>query len=384
MSAQSFAIQTEKKFISGDAALEEEKYMNPFLLLEDGTRFDGISLGIKEERYGPVIMNTGVVGYQEIITDPANAGKIVVFTYPLIGNYGINRAFNESARAWISGLIIKESSRIYSNWQAKGSLEDFLMQEKLVALSAVDTRTLAVRIRDHGEMWGALSQGKTSEKEVLKKIAAAKSEKRSYAKEISVKQLTTIASPSSSHPLQIALIDLGTTQSLLRQLALMNCEVTLFPFNSPPDQVMAMKPDGIVISGGPEDDPAVEQVSKTLKELLGKVPLFGTSAGHEAIALALGGRLKRLAVGHHGVNYPVMKPGSLKGEITVQNHSFVVDEESVKEVKDLKIEERNLNDHTIEKMRSDTRKFISIQYYPASPGCNEVHPVLREFLTLLQ
>jgi len=357
--------------------------MNPFLLLEDGTRFDGVSLGIKEERYGPVIMNTGVVGYQEIITDPANAGKIIVLTYPLIGNCGINRSFNESAKTWISGLIIRESSRIHSNFQAKGRFEDFLVKEKVAALSRVDTRTLAVRIRDYGEMWGAVSQGKASVKEVLKKIAAAKSEKRSYTQKISVKQPTPLGSvPPGAFTL--ALIDLGTTRSLVKQLTMMNCAITLFPFNSPPDKIMEIKPDGIVLSGGPEDDPAIEQASKTVKELFGKVPLFGTSAGHEAVALALGGRLQRLAVGHHGVNYPVMRPGSLKGEITVQNHSFVVDEDSLKEVKDLKIEERNLNDRTIEKMRSDTRRFISIQYYPASPGCNEVHPVLREFLTLLK
>jgi carbamoyl-phosphate synthase small subunit len=146
---------------------------------------------------------------------------------------------------------------------------------------------------------------------------------------------------------------------------------------------MALNPDGVVISSGPEDDPAILQVSAGIKALLGKVPVLGISAGHEAIALSLGGKLKRLNVGHHGNNYPVMKPDSLKGEITVQNHSLVVDEDSLKEIKDVKIEERNLNDRTIEKMRSDTRKFISIQYYPSSPGCKEVHPVLREFLSVL-
>jgi len=357
--------------------------MNPFLLLEDGTRFEGVSLGIKGERYGPVIINTGVVGYQEIITDPANAGKIVALTYPLIGNYGINKSFNESAGAWISGLIIKESSRIYSNWQAEDSFKNFLRREKIACLSEVDTRTLAVRIRDHGEMWGAIFYDEVNEKEILKRIEKAKSGPRSYIKEISVKQPTSLSSQSSSPSLQIAVIDLGTTQGLLRQLKDMNCAVTLLPFDTSPEQIIALKPDGIIISSGPEDDPAIHKVSETTRELLGKIPVLGISAGHEAIVLSLGGGLKRLHVGHHGVNYPVIKPNSLKGEITVQNHSFIVDEESMKGIKDLEIEERNLNDHTIEKIRSNARKFISVQYYPASPGCNEIHPVLREFSAIL-
>jgi carbamoyl-phosphate synthase small subunit len=357
--------------------------MKPYLLLEDGTRFEGVSLGVKEERCGPVIINTGVVGYQEIITDPANAGKIMILTYPLIGNYGINKSFNESAKAWISGLIIKENSRIYSNWQAEDSFENFLMREKVTCLSEVDTRTLTVRIRDHGEMWGAISPAGLDEKEIIKRIKKAKAEEQSYIKEISVEQPTSLSPASSSHPLKIGVIDLGAPQNLLKQLTMMNCAVTLLPFDSASELIMALKLDGVIISSGPEDDPAIQQVSETIKELLGKVPVLGIAVGHEAIALALGGKLKRLAVGHHGVNYPVMKPASLKGEITVQNHSFVVDEDSLKRITDLNIEERNLNDQTIEKMRSDTRRFISIQYYPASPGCNEVHPVLKEFVSIL-
>ena len=359
-------------------------HMNSFLLLEDGTHFDGVPLGVQEERYGPVIINTGVVGYQEIMTDPANAGKIVVLTYPLIGNYGINKSFNESAKAWISGLIIKESSRIYSNFQAEESFERFLVKEKVATLSEVDTRTLAVRIRDHGEQWGAISHGKADEKEILKRIAKAKSEQRSQMKKISVKKPTPLSPASSSNSFKIGVIDLGAPQSLLKQLTMLNCAITLLPFDSSREQIMAMKPDGIVVSSGPEDDPAIQQVSETIRELIGKVPLLGISAGHEAIALSLGGKLKRLAVGHHGVNYPVTKPGSLKGEITVQNHSFAVDEDSLKGVKDLNIEERNLNDQTIEKMKSDSRRFISVQYYPASPGCREVHPILKEFVSILR
>lgn len=348
--------------------------MQASLILEDGTVFSGISIGVEGTRCGPVVFYTGVVGYQEAMTDPANAGKILVMTYPLIGNYGINPKFNESKKSWIKGLVIKESSQIYSNWQAEGSFGDFLKKEEVVCIGEVDTRTLTVKIRDDGEQWGTLSSKPIKVKAAVKKIKGEKEKKVSFLKDISTDHLTCINSGSP----KVVVLDLGVCNSFLNQLKTLGYEVWLAPYDITASDILKMVPSGIIISNGPEEDPGLDRVVGTVKEILGKVPMLGISTGHQVIARALGGRISRLKIGHHGVNYPVISPDSFKGEITVQNHSFVVDEESLK---DVEIIEKNVNDKTIEKMKSDGLKFVSIQYYPASPGFGQPHPIFKEIIS---
>jgi len=334
------------------------------LILKDGTKFSGISIGVEDVRSGTVVLYTGVVGYQEVMTDPANAGRILVMTYPLIGNYGINPRFSESKKAWCAGIVIKENTRIYSNWQAVSSFEEFLKREAVVCLFGVDTRTLAVKIREGGEQWGTISSDKIEPCKTL-----------SFLKEISVDKLTHAVKGKGK---RVVIIDLGVTYSILRQLERLDCDVWLVPYNISPGELLKMKPDRVIISNGPEEDPELDKAVNTVKGILGKVPLLGISTGHLVIARALGGKVTRLKIGHRGVNYPVISPDSFKGEITVQNHGFVADEDSLG--KDIDIIERNVNDKTIEKMASDKLKFISIQYYPASPGFGEPHSVFSEFL----
>lgn len=337
------------------------------LILQDGTRFDGISIGVDGTRSGMVALYTGVVGYEEVMTDPANAGRILVMTYPLIGNYGINPRFNESKKVWCSGLVIKENSRIYSNWQAEGSFEGFLENEDVVCLSGVDTRTLAVKIRDSGEQWGTISSRSIDKPQPQKNL--------SFLKEISVDRVTHAVKGKGK---KIVIIDLGVQNSILAQLEKLGYDVWLVPYNFSSSELLKLKPDGVIISNGPEEDPELNKTVGLVKDILGKVHMLGISTGHEVIAKALGGKIKKLKIGHRGVNYPVISEGSFKGEITVQNHSFVVDEFSMD--KDVEIIERNLNDKTIEKMESAKLKFVSIQYYPASPGLGEPNRIFSEFL----
>ncbi|NIM03538.1 glutamine-hydrolyzing carbamoyl-phosphate synthase small subunit [bacterium] len=362
--------------------------MTGVLVLEDGTYFEGISIGKAGERIGEVVLNTAVVGYQEIMTDPANAGKILVFTYPLIGNYGVARKFSESRKCWIEALVIREESKTYSNWQAEETFNNFLNKERLVAVSEVDTRTLAVRVRDYGEMLGIVSTavplaGKERKiGDLVKRVKDYKKHmKRNFITNIS-REITEIKSNNSGP--KIAIIDLGMSNSFVKQLKTLGCNLTLLPYNTDQEKILGLNPDGLIISNGPEEDEAISGIVEVVKKLIGKIPILGISLGHEIMALALGGRLKRLKIGHRGVNYPVKSSSSHKGDITVQNHSFVVDEESIKGRDDIKITLRNVNDDSIEEMESGPLKFISTQYYPVSPGFDEINVVFKRFLELMK
>lgn len=352
------------------------------LALEDGSVFEGKLIGAGGECVGEVALNTAVVGYQEMLSDPANAGKILILTYPLIGNYGVADKFYESSKCWAAGLVIKESSRIYSNWQAGGPFEDFLKREKITAISGVDTRTLAVRIRDKGEMLGIISASGNGTAGLISKLRDYKKDpKADFISKISVKAIKEMKGGKGP---RVAVLDIGMLRSFIKQLQTLGCDVTLLPYDTTPEKILSLKPDGLIISNGPEGDYSLPRVAKTIERLLGTIPIMGISTGHEAIAMALGARLKRMRLGHRGVNYPVKSADSLHGEITVQNHAFVVEEGSLKSNKDVRVTLRNLNDNSIEEMESEKRQFISTQYYPASPGFDEVNDAFLRFLTLIK
>lgn len=354
--------------------------MKARLVLEDGSSFEGLSIGSDGERMGEVVLNTAVVGYQEMMTDPANAGKILVLTYPLIGNYGVAGKFNESKKCWITGLAIKESSRIYSNWQAEGPFEDFLKKESVLTITDIDTRTIAVTIRDKGEMPGIISTKDSTKEELLAKLKNYKKNKHGVIKDISVKKTTEIEGKASGA--HIAVLDLGMLNSFIKQLSTLGCNITLLPYNTKSKDILALKPDGLIVSSGPEEDAAIPEIADIVRGVIGKLPVMGISTGHQILALAAGGKLKKMKVGHHGVNYPVKPADGFKGEITVQNHSYIVDEDSIKHKKDIAITLRNINDKSIEAMESKPLKFMSIQYYPVSPGFDEVNGAFIKFLKM--
>jgi len=356
--------------------------MKAILMLEDGISFYGESQGVKGKSIGELILNTAVVGYQEMMTDPANAGKILVLTYPLIGNYGCAPKFNESKKVWLCGLAIKEKTRIFSNWQAKESFDNFLEGHSLPMISEVDTRTLAVHLRKKGELWGIISTDTFSSEELLYKINDFRKKKTaSRLPEISVQQPLNIGKAKAKK--RIAILDLGITNSIIRQLEALGCALTIFPYNTTAEEILRLKPAGLIISNGPEEDAELKEAVNNVKDLLGRLPILGISTGHQVLAKALGAKLSRMPLGHRGVNYPIGNPGSHKGEITVQNHSWVVEKNSLEKIKDVKITAFNINDKTVEEMESKRRKFIGIQYYSASPGLNEVNCVFTKFMKLL-
>lgn len=357
--------------------------MKAVLMLEDGKSFTGEALGSGGEEIGEVIFNTAVVGYQEMLTDPANAGKILTLTYPLIGNYGCAPKFNESNRVWPAGLVIKEKSRIFSNWQARQSFDEFIKEHQLMAITAVDTRTLAVHLRQKGQMCGVISTRSCQAKELLAKINDfRKSKMESLLPRISVSKPRQLGRPKAGAK-KIAILDLGITQSILKQLETLGLSITLLPYNTAAQEILRLKPDGVIISGGPEEDIGLKEVAGNVKALIGRVPILGISCGHQVLAGALGAKITKMKLGHHGVNYPMQNPAYYKGEITVQNHSSVVDTDSLHKIKEVKITGFNLNDRTVEEMESKKLKLIGVQYIPASPGFNEANPVFKRFMKML-
>ena len=349
------------------------------LALGNGSIYKGSSIGVDGERSGWVSFYTGIVGYQEVLTVPANAAKIVVMTYPLIGNCGIAKRFMESIKPWISGIVIKENSRIISNWQAEEGLSTFLKRKRILAVEGIDTRALMLEIREAGEQFGIISTRDFNPASLKKKIETAKTNVLDVVEEISIKKINRI----SRGDLAIGIIDIGVTNTLLNQLETLGCQVVLIPYNTAYNDILNLSLQGLIVSDGPEMDKGIYRVVDTVKRLLGKIPILGIAAGCQVLAMAMGGRVERMHLGHHGLNYPVSRPRSLKGKITSQNHSYVINEDSLKD-KPVKVSWRNINDQTIEGIESKRLKASGCQFYPSPPARGEVHPVLEEFALTLQ
>ncbi len=355
--------------------------MKAVLFLEDGKSFDGQS-NDSQECLGEIVINTAVVGYQEMITDPVNIGKILVFTYPLIGNYGCAAKFNESSKIWVNGLVMKEKSRMFSNWQAQMSLDDLLKEHKKSAIYNLDTRSLTVHLREKGPLIGIISTVEFEPKKLLEKISQFKQQAvQTLLPIVSMQKMLTLGKARGK---KIAVLDLGVNTGLLRQLQALGFMLKVFPYNASAKQILAVKPKGLVLSSGPENDCGLVKVAENIKPLLGRLPILGVATGGQVIAMALGAQLTRLKLGHRGANYPIARPGTFKGEITTQNHGYTIDNNSLRKIKTVKVTAYNLNDHTIEEIESKKLKLMAIQYNPVSPGLNQVHPMLIKFSKLLK
>jgi len=345
------------------------------LVLEDGTVFEGKAFGEVGQAFGETVFYTGVVGYQEILTHPSYCQTLVVMTYPIIGCYGINEEDDESPEAQARGLIVREYSPYFSNWRATRSLEDFLKKRGIIGIREVDTRAVTVHLRDHGEMHGAIASGRLDVAQVVKRLKASPS---SFHSDL-VREVTWegVRNAAGVEERRLVALNLGVTSSLLAQLAALGCTVEVVRCTADADTILKMKPHGVIVAGGPGDPRTAAYAIKTVRGLLGKTPLLGIGLGHQILALALGCRIKRMKAGHHGVNCPVRDLVAGASAITAQHHSFVVDGESLP--KTVEITHKNLNDGTVEGIRSREFHAASVQFHPGPDEMDRPNAILARF-----
>ncbi len=372
--------------------------MEGILALADGKTFRGTLYGAMGEAEGEVVFNTSMSGYQEVLTDPSYCGQMVMMTYPLIGNYGINPEDFESDRPYLSGFIIKELSPIPSNWRSRETLDEFLKRHGVVGLQGIDTRALTRHIRDQGAQQAIISNDLSNPAALIEKAQASPGmEGKDLVKEVTCREpydwdqgdwdlkqgYSRITHNGTRDYFSVVAYDFGIKRNILRRLTQVGCKVQVVPATTPAETVLAMKPDGVFLSNGPGDPAAVAYAIENVRALIGKVPIFGICLGHQILNLALGGKTYKLRFGHHGGNQPVMDLGKRKVEITSQNHGFAVDDQTGSD--DVEITCINLNDRTVEGIRHKKYPVSSVQYHPeASPGPQDSSYLFQDFVTLMK
>ena len=379
--------------------------MQAILALEDGRIFRGHGYGHPGECQGEVVFNTSLTGYQEIATDPSYAGQIVVLTNPQIGNYGTNQADNESGRPYIEGLIVREFSAISSNWRSEQVTDEYMERFRVPVLAEIDTRALVRHLRTYGAMRGVIST-EVSDPEAL--VQKARSLRKmvgtDLARVVSTRSIYTFDETDSRNQtgdplltegflqaqamerkqLHVVAYDFGIKQNILRMLVREGCRVTVVPAETGARDVLGMKPDGVFLSNGPGDPEPVEYAVQAIRQMLGRVPVFGICLGHQLTGLALGGRTYKLKFGHHGGNHPVRNNLTGKVEITAHNHNFAVDPESIN-ANEVELTHVDLNDQTLEGLRHRSLPLFSVQYHPeAAPGPHDSHYLFHDFRKMME
>ncbi len=350
------------------------------LVLEDGTTFEGRSCGVSGEVCGEVVFQTGVVGYQEILTTPSYRGQLVALTYPLIGNYGTNAQDGESTAVHPRGLIIKELSPIFSNFRAERSLAEFIRENRLVAIEGIDTRALAVHLRDHGEKKGIVSTRDFDAAKLQKKLKNAPSP---YEEDlISQTSPQKMITPQGKRRISVAAMDFGLTRSLVDQCTALDCSLIRFPAYAKTAEILKTKPHGILLSPGPGDPNREPRVVEEIKKLTSSgLPILGVGLGHQFLGMALGAKASRMPLGHRSNNQPVREIARPRSLITSQSHSFVLE---VSEDADCRVTHVNLNDQTVEGIESKKNpKVFSVQFIPQWEDCDKPNPVIGKFLRSL-
>ncbi|ALX47404.1 carbamoyl phosphate synthase small subunit [Lentibacillus amyloliquefaciens] len=348
------------------------------LVLEDGTIFTGDGFGAETKSTGEIVFNTGMTGYQEVITDPSYCGQIVTMTYPLIGNYGINRDDFETVTPFIHGIVVKELSGHPSNFRSDETLHDYLKANDIPGISGIDTRQLTKSIRNHGTMKAMMTDADKPSEELIDMV------KNLPDKTDQVKTVSTVKPyvvPGRGR--RIVLVDLGMKHSILRELTKRDCHVTVVPYDYGAENILRLKPDGIMLTNGPGNPKHVPEMVAMVKSVLGKIPLFGICLGHQLLALACGADTEKMAFGHRGANHPVKDLEKNKTVMTAQNHSYVVIHDSLSGT-DLVITQESLNDHSVEGIRHKTYPAFSVQYHPeSSPGPEDTPYLFDEFLQMI-
>ncbi len=351
-----------------------------FVLLEDGTWFAGTAPRPLPPTFGEVVFTTNLTGYQETFTDPSYLGQIVVMTAPMIGNYGINQDDMESGRPQVSGVVVRELSRVHSNWRATMGLDEWLAQSAVPLISDVDTRRLTRHLRERGAMRGVIAEGREPSEALKRQLLASPS-----MEGLDLASRATVAEPyvaGESGPLVVA-YDFGMKRNIVEMLVATGCRVRVVPAETPAAKVRELRPDGLFLSNGPGDPAAVTYAFRNIRELADQgLPTFGICLGHQLIGLSYGGSTHKLPYGHRGGNHPVKELSSGRVLITTQNHGFAVtgNEEGIPGAPDLQVTHVNLNDGSIEGLRHRTLPVFAVQYHPeAAPGPHDAYPHFAEF-----
>jgi carbamoyl-phosphate synthase small subunit len=368
------------------------KELSALLVLEDGSVFEGFAFAGSGETMGEVVFNTGMTGYQEVITDPSYKGQIVTMTYPLVGNYGINEEDMESAGVHLEGFIVKEYQSNPSNWRMRQSLKSFLEEQGKIGLEGIDTRALTRRLRLSGSMKGIISTETKDKTLLLEKVKAYPGlVGRDLVREVSCAkpylwkkgavQKGKIPARKPGRNLRVAVLDCGVKYNILRLLENNGCEVIVLPAFSSGNDILACSPDGVLLSNGPGDPSALPYIVEAARGIVGKLPVFGICLGHQIIGQAVGGYTEKLKFGHHGINQPVKNLHTGRVEITSQNHGFVVVPESVNGKGQTTF--TNLNDNTSEGMAMPLT--MSVQYHPeAAPGPRDSEYLFAQFIRMMR
>ena len=354
------------------------------LALEDGRVFRGRSWAADGETCGEMVFNTSMSGYQEVLTDPSYAGQIICMTYPLIGNYGVNDEDSESSRPWVEGFVVREASRVASNWRSKESLDAYLKRWNIVAIDHIDTRALVRHIRDKGAMRACLSTIDSDADVVIEKARQSPPmENRELASVVTTDKAYEFPARGVER-FHVVCYDFGVKTNSLRELSQAGCRVTVVPASTPADEVLAMKPNGIFLSNGPGDPASMNREVEEVKRLAQSgTPTFGICFGHQLLGRAFGGQTFKLMFGHRGGNQPVKDFRDGHVEITSHNHGFAVKAETLPP--EVEVTHINLNDKCVEGMRHKTLPIISVQYHPeAAPGPHDAAHHFQRFIELME